>query len=327
MSVCSRLPILRYQTYTTRPARVPEATASAYVHVSDRHFDQLIASGQLLEHVEKYGYRYGSPRSLVNAGGSTLAIVELDPAGVAVLRSRTRRRVVSVFVSVQQKTEILERLVERDGEAGHDRLEDLERLFPSAAGYSYVLDSKSKESLHEDLYAIARSELARTPSTFLAEQGPEIGRRPVEIALIEKAGIIHDNRILRLFPAEKAHGTAFDLPGGRLMPGEDPASGLRREVLEETGLDVDVITPVRRWSFVEMGTQFSGTTWLCRASSSEVQLSAEHTRYEWLHEHDLSDGLRMRDELLAVFAVSRQGSCQPIRGVSRSFSSTLPDHR
>ena len=36
----------------------------------------------------------------------------------------------------------------------------------------------------------------------------------------------------------------WSVPGGRLEPGEDPAAGAAREVLEETGLQVEVGLPV-----------------------------------------------------------------------------------
>jgi 8-oxo-dGTP diphosphatase len=35
----------------------------------------------------------------------------------------------------------------------------------------------------------------------------------------------------------------WDVPGGFLEPGEDPAGGAKREVLEETGLEVELSAP------------------------------------------------------------------------------------
>lgn len=51
-------------------------------------------------------------------------------------------------------------------------------------------------------------------------------------------------------------GEAWLLPGGRLEPGEAPEAGVRREVAEETGIDVEVVDlgAVVERTFVHDGT-------------------------------------------------------------------------
>ena len=51
-----------------------------------------------------------------------------------------------------------------------------------------------------------------------------------------KGVLIHDGRVLLLLN-ERGE---WDLPGGRPDPGEDHRAALKREVREETGLDVEV---------------------------------------------------------------------------------------
>ena len=51
-----------------------------------------------------------------------------------------------------------------------------------------------------------------------------------------KASCSHDGRVLLLLN-ERGE---WDLPGGRPDPGEDHRAALKREVREETGLDVEV---------------------------------------------------------------------------------------
>jgi 8-oxo-dGTP pyrophosphatase MutT (NUDIX family) len=63
--------------------------------------------------------------------------------------------------------------------------------------------------------------------------GARIGP-PVEIV---QAVIVEDGRVLL---ARRRDLRGWELPGGNVIPGEEPRSALAREVLEETGLAVDV---------------------------------------------------------------------------------------
>ena len=40
----------------------------------------------------------------------------------------------------------------------------------------------------------------------------------------------------------------YDLPGGKVEPGEDPNHALIREVKEETGLDIEIVKPYNVWT-------------------------------------------------------------------------------
>lgn len=53
------------------------------------------------------------------------------------------------------------------------------------------------------------------------------------------AAIVHDGRALATVRARAPEQGRLDVPGGFLGPGEDPLDGLRREVKEELGIDVD----------------------------------------------------------------------------------------
>ena len=60
------------------------------------------------------------------------------------------------------------------------------------------------------------------------------GRKKVSVGGIAFDG---EGRILLVNPSYKAR---WDLPGGILEPGEDPVTGLRREISEELGVDCRV---------------------------------------------------------------------------------------
>jgi 8-oxo-dGTP pyrophosphatase MutT (NUDIX family) len=56
-------------------------------------------------------------------------------------------------------------------------------------------------------------------------------------AVTQKAVIERDGKVLVVLPPSEA---IWDLPGGRLHAGEAPLAGLRREIAEELGVDIEV---------------------------------------------------------------------------------------
>ncbi|MDE1811057.1 MAG: NUDIX domain-containing protein [Candidatus Micrarchaeota archaeon] len=76
---------------------------------------------------------------------------------------------------------------------------------------------------------------------------------------------------------------AWEIPGGRLELGESPFDGLKREVLEETGLSVRILNPLKVHHFTrDDGQKITMIVFLCRAESEEVRLSGEHTAHIWM---------------------------------------------
>ncbi|MBX9831309.1 NUDIX domain-containing protein [Candidatus Babeliales bacterium] len=98
------------------------------------------------------------------------------------------------------------------------------------------------------------------------------------------------NEILLVREARYDEGTNAGkhmLPGGRIEIGEPYLDGLKREVREETGLEVAVGAPVfvGEWFPVIKGvpTQIVAVFFACRALSSHVVLSAEHDQFMWVN--------------------------------------------
>lgn len=74
---------------------------------------------------------------------------------------------------------------------------------------------------------------------------------------------------------------AWGLPGGWLGRAEDPAEGLRRELREETSLDIVVLRPL----LIQTGYSFDthlDISFLCRIREGTVSLSPELLDYRWL---------------------------------------------
>ncbi len=96
--------------------------------------------------------------------------------------------------------------------------------------------------------------------------------------------------ILREAPAATHSGNTksgrYQLPGGKLEPGETFEGCLKREVLEETGLGIELGKPllVGEWHPVVRGIQqqIIGVFVAARPTSEAVRLSEEHDAYLWI---------------------------------------------
>ncbi len=76
---------------------------------------------------------------------------------------------------------------------------------------------------------------------------------------------------------------AWDIPGGRLELGENPFDGLKRETLEETGFDIEIVMPIDVHFFTrDDGQKIQMTIFVCKPKSGEIKLSEEHTEYKWV---------------------------------------------
>jgi 8-oxo-dGTP diphosphatase len=103
-----------------------------------------------------------------------------------------------------------------------------------------------------------------------------------------KAVLLHQGRVL-LLANERGE---WDLPGGRPDAGEDHRAALKREVREETGLDVEVVAALDEHRFEVLPGRFVrivafGCTLL---GGAEVALSHEHQAADWLPLAELGEG-------------------------------------
>lgn len=114
----------------------------------------------------------------------------------------------------------------------------------------------------------------------------------------QKAFIEKDGKVLVLNdPIE-----GLDFPGGKIQEGEavngDASSlvrSLKREVKEETGLDIEVIGPFVVWyhEFPKEHRNYDKKVYLaafrCKYVSGELQLSDEHDKFRWVNKEDYQE--------------------------------------
>ena len=79
--------------------------------------------------------------------------------------------------------------------------------------------------------------------------------------------------------AKNHHG--WDFPGGGLEPDEPIMEALAREVLEETGLRVQVIGPVYIYDEVQQDRHLVIMKFACHQPEGKLILSSEHESAHW----------------------------------------------
>jgi len=76
-------------------------------------------------------------------------------------------------------------------------------------------------------------------------------------------------------------------PGGRLEKDENPFDGLKREIKEETNLDIEIIAPVGTWFGNWHGKFLLSIDYLTEVTGGEFRLSKEHSAAVWVAIDDL----------------------------------------
>lgn len=113
--------------------------------------------------------------------------------------------------------------------------------------------------------------------------------KPYKIAA--KAIIFDQDTVLLLKrSAQEREGNEdhiWDFPGGSLEPQEPIMDALKREVMEETGLTVNVISPAYIYDDIQGERHLIILKFVCDQPAGQLKLSAEHDSYHWIHINQL----------------------------------------
>ena len=126
----------------------------------------------------------------------------------------------------------------------------------------------------------------------------------------QKALIEKDGKVLILF--DSLFG--LDFPGGKIQEGEvkhtdDLIISLKREVKEETGLEIEVFNPLTVWwfEFTNKNHKLFGkkvyiVLFQAKYISGEIKLSDEHYKFEWVDKNNCE---KFKDETNGFIALKK----------------------
>jgi ADP-ribose pyrophosphatase YjhB (NUDIX family) len=109
-----------------------------------------------------------------------------------------------------------------------------------------------------------------------------------------QAVIVRDGRVLLGRRRDDPGAGRWDLPGGFLEEGEDAVAALRREVLEETGLEIEPVEFLGTWNEPYWERQVLCLTWIATVTGGAERPGDDLVELRWF-----GPGDRPREDELA----------------------------
>lgn len=73
---------------------------------------------------------------------------------------------------------------------------------------------------------------------------------------------------------------------GRINQLEDPEKALKREIMEEVGIEIEIIKPISVYHIFRgkkiAKNELVGIMYWCETDTENVKISAEHTDFKWV---------------------------------------------
>ncbi|MGI6212990.1 MAG: guanylate kinase [Christensenellales bacterium] len=165
-SVFDQIDNMVYSTsVTTRPPRAGEINGVNYWFVSESEFARMVENGEFLEHINKYGNRYGTLKRTVDDAlmSGNDVVLEIETIGAEYVR-KIYKDAVLIFITPSNPNEIRRRLDERRTEDTFCREERLrlgEAELNSIVDYNYIAINDDLNACVEEVKAIIKAERAK----------------------------------------------------------------------------------------------------------------------------------------------------------------------
>jgi 8-oxo-dGTP diphosphatase len=141
---------------------------------------------------------------------------------------------------------------------------------------------------------------------------PECGFRAWASSKPTACAIVTDDqgRVLLARRAGEPFRGCWDLPGGFLDEGEHPLDALRRELREETGLDVEPLEFLGIWMDRYGGDEDAHATlnlyWTAQVLAGEAEASDDVSELAWFRRDELPPAEELAFHIAEVLATWRQ---------------------
>ena len=158
-------PTIRFSvSATTRAPRSSEVEGREYFFRSPKAFEQMVQHGDMLEHAQVFGNRYGSPaapvKQAMDAGADTLFDIDWQ-GGQQIRNSALGKDVVSIFILPPSMRELERRLIDRGQDSAAviaDRMGKSLSEVSHWAEYDYVLVNRNVDACEAELRTILTAE-------------------------------------------------------------------------------------------------------------------------------------------------------------------------
>nr|WSW45367.1 NUDIX domain-containing protein [Streptomyces sp. NBC_01001] len=127
---------------------------------------------------------------------------------------------------------------------------------------------------------------------YMSTGSPQAKSTPLHSVSVAGAVLREDGRLLAI---RRADNGTWELPGGVLELTESPEAGVRREVLEETGIEVQVQELTGVYKNTARG--IVALVFRCKPSGGTERTSEESTAVAWLTPDEVSE------QMSEVFAI------------------------
>ncbi len=149
---------------TTRPIRPGEVDGVNYFFVTRERFDEMLANGELLEHVEYVSNCYGTPEAPLQASLDAGKDILLDIEPIGALNVRKKRPDATLIFLAPPSLAALRTRLEGRGDTAPELVEDrLERArweLTQAEKYDYVVINDEVPNAVGEILSILRGEPA-----------------------------------------------------------------------------------------------------------------------------------------------------------------------
>lgn len=149
------------------------------------------------------------------------------------------------------------------------------------------------------------------------ETPPVTATETIPRHIVGVAAVVLEEGGERALTIRRRDDARWELPGGRLEVGEAVLDGLRREVLEETGLRVEPLHLTGVYQNLRLGP--IALIFACRVVGGELRTTAESTGWQWLTAAEFDEvmapawAVRFRDALEPRSAVQGGRPTVPVR--------------